>query len=256
MARCFSLAAFGTPLRINDPGCVAKTFPDYFSRFAAVTKAAPVIAIDGPSASGKGTVAARVAAALGYAYLDSGALYRLTALAAREAGVDWADEAAVAAIAARLDVRFAEDGVYLGGVNVDEAIRSEAISAGSSEVAAWPAVRAALLFRQRAFNTAPGLVGDGRDMASVVFPQATLKIFLTATVEARAERRYKQLIEKGFSANLSRLLLDLQQRDARDSGRSVAPLRQETDARLLDTTGLTIDQAVNQVLQWYREASR
>jgi len=254
MAMCFSLAAFGTPLRINDPGCVAKTFPDYFERFAGVTRAAPVIAIDGPSASGKGTVAARVAAALGYAYLDSGALYRLTALAAQRAGVDWADEAGVAAIAAGLGVDFSESGASLQGVPVGEAIRSEEISAGASKVAALPAVREALLFRQRAFNTAPGLVGDGRDMGSVVFPQAALKVFLTASAEARAERRYKQLIEKGFSASLPDLLLDLQQRDARDAGRSVAPLRQEADARLLDTTPLTIDEAVNQVLLWSRKA--
>ena len=255
MAMCFSLAAFGTPLRINDPKCVAKTFPDYFARFAEVTKAAPVIAIDGPSASGKGTVTARVAAALGYAYLDSGALYRLTALAARRAGIDWADEAAVSAIAASLDVAFSENDISLNGVSVGDDIRTEEISAGASKVAALPAVREALLFRQRAFNTAPGLVGDGRDMGSVVFPQAVLKIFLTASAEARAERRYKQLIEKGLSANLPDLLLDLQQRDARDSGRSVAPLRQEADAKLLDTTSLTIEEAVNQVLSWSREAS-
>ena len=255
MAMCFSLAAFGTPLRINDPKCVAKTFPDYFACFAAATKAAPVIAIDGPSASGKGTVAARVAAALGYAYLDSGALYRLTALAAQRAGVDWADEMAVAKIAAGLDVAFSESDVRLDGVLVGDAIRTEEISAAASQVAALPAVRAALLFRQRAFNTAPGLVGDGRDMGSVVFPRAGLKVFLTATAEARAERRYKQLIEKGFSANLPDLLLDLQQRDARDSQRSVAPLRQEADARLLDTTSLTIEEAVNQVLLWNRETS-
>ena len=254
MAMCFSLAAFGTPLRINDPGCVAKTFPDYFARFAAVTKAAPVIAIDGPSASGKGTVAARVAAALGFAYLDSGALYRLTALAARRAGIDWTDEAGVAAIAGGLDVTFSETGIRLDGEPVGDAIRSEEISAGASQVAALPAVREALLFRQRAFNTAPGLVGDGRDMGSVVFPRAPLKVFLTASAEARAERRYKQLIEKGFSANLPNLLLDLRQRDDRDSRRGVAPLRQEADARLLDTTGLTIEQAVNQVFAWSREA--
>ena len=254
IAMCFSLAAFGTPLRINDPQCVAKTFPDYFDRFAAATRAAPVIAIDGPSASGKGTVAARVAAALGYAFLDSGALYRLTALAARRAGVDWADEPAVAAIAADLEVSFGENEVCLQGGPVGEAIRSEEISAGASRVAALQAVRAALLFRQRAFNTVPGLVGDGRDMGSVVFPRAQLKVFLTATAEARAERRYKQLIEKGFSASLPDLLLDLQQRDARDSGRSVAPLRQEADARLLDTTSLTIEEAVDHVLRWSRES--
>jgi 3-phosphoshikimate 1-carboxyvinyltransferase len=254
MAMCFSLAAFGTPLRINDPRCVAKTFPDYFERFAAVTRAAPVIAIDGPSASGKGTVAARVAAALGFGYLDSGALYRLTALAAREAGVAWADQTGVAAIAAGLDVEFSGGEMFLNGQAVADSIRGEEISAGASQVATLPAVREALLFRQRAFNTAPGLVGDGRDMGSVVFPRAPLKVFLTASAEARAERRYKQLIEKGFSANLPDLLLDLRQRDDRDSRRSVAPLRQEADARLLDTTGLTIEQAVNQVLAWSREA--
>jgi 3-phosphoshikimate 1-carboxyvinyltransferase len=254
MAMCFSLAAFATPLRINDPKCVAKTFPDYFERFAAVTRAAPVIAIDGPSASGKGTVAARVAAALGFTYLDSGALYRLTALAARRAGVDWADEAGVAVIAAGLDVVFSESDIRLDGELVGDAIRTEEMSSGASQVAALPAVREALLFRQRAFNTAPGLVGDGRDMGSVVFPNAPLKVFLTASAEARAQRRYKQLIEKGFSANLPDLLLDLQQRDDRDSRRSVAPLRQEADARLLDTTDLTIEQAVNQVLEWSRQA--
>ena len=255
MAMCFSLAAFGTPVRINDPKCVAKTFPDYFERFAAVTTAAPVIAIDGPSASGKGTVAARVAEVLGYAYLDSGALYRLTALAAKQAGIDWADEAGVAGLAAVLDVEFSGGDILLNGALVGDAIRTEEMSAGASKVAVLPAVREALLFRQRAFNTLPGLVGDGRDMGSVIFPKAPLKVFLTASAEARAERRYKQLIEKGFSANLADLLLDLQQRDARDSQRSVAPLRQEADAKLLDTTHLTIEQAVKQVLDWAREAS-
>ncbi len=255
MAMCFSLAAFGTPVRINDPKCVAKTFPDYFERFAAVTKAAAVIAIDGPSASGKGTVAARVAEALGFAYLDSGALYRLTALAAKQAGIDWADETGVAGLAAVLDVEFSGSDILLNGALVGDAIRTEEMSAGASKVAALPAVREALLFRQRAFNTLPGLVGDGRDMGSVIFPKAPLKVFLTASAEARAERRYKQLIEKGFSANLADLLLDLRQRDARDSQRSVAPLRQEADAKLLDTTHLTIEQAVKQVLDWAREAS-
>jgi len=254
MAMCFSLAAFGTPLRINDPKCVAKTFPDYFERFAQASRAAPVIAIDGPSASGKGTVAARVAAALGFAYLDSGALYRLTALAAQRAGVDWADEPGVTAIALALYVEFSETDIRLDGQLVGDAIRTEEVSAGASKVAALPAVREALLFRQRAFNTAPGLVGDGRDMGSVIFPQAVLKVFLTASPEVRAGRRYKQLIEKGLSANLPDLLLDLKQRDERDSQRSVAPLRQEPDARLLDTTALTIEQAVSQVLMWVREA--
>jgi 3-phosphoshikimate 1-carboxyvinyltransferase len=254
VAMCFSLAAFGTPLRINDPKCVAKTFPDYFVRLAAVTRSAPVIAIDGPSASGKGTIAARVAAALGFGYLDSGALYRLTALAAKLAGVDWADEVGVAALAATLDVEFSEGDIRLNGQLVGDAIRTEEISAGASKVAALPTVRDALLFRQRVFNRVPGLVCDGRDMASVVFPQASLKVFLTASAEVRAERRYKQLINKGLSANLPDLLLDLQQRDERDSQRSVAPLRQEEDAKLLDTTELTIEEAVNQVLLWSKEA--
>ncbi|RIX43650.1 MAG: bifunctional 3-phosphoshikimate 1-carboxyvinyltransferase/cytidylate kinase [Rhodocyclales bacterium GT-UBC] len=253
MAMCFSLAAFGTPLRINDPKCVAKTFPEYFSCLSRVTKAAPVIAIDGPSASGKGTVAARVAAALGYNYLDSGALYRLTALAAKRVGIDWADEAAVATVAASLNIEFSENDVRMAGESVGDAIRTEDISSGASQVAALPAVRAALLFRQRVFNSGHGLVGDGRDMGSVVFPLAPLKVFLTASAEVRAERRYKQLKEKGFSANLADLLLDLKQRDERDAQRSVAPLRQEADARLLDTTGLTIEQAVSQVLAWWHE---
>ena len=254
MAMCFSLAAFGTPLRINDPKCVAKTFPDYFKRLSLVTKSVPVIAIDGPSASGKGTVAARVAAALGFGYLDSGALYRLTALAAKQAGVGWAEEVGVAAIAAGLDVEFSVGDIRLNGQLVGDAIRTEEISAGASKVAALPAVREALLFRQRVFNKAPGLVGDGRDMASVVFPQARLKVFLTASAEVRAARRYKQLIEKGLSANLPDLLLELLQRDERDSQRSVAPLQQDVDAKLLDTTELTIEQAVSQVLVWSKEA--
>ena len=250
MAMCFSLASLATTVRINDPACVAKTFPNYFALFVTVTRPVPVIAIDGPSASGKGTVAARVAAALGWHYLDSGALYRLTAVAARRAGVAWDDEAGVAAIAAGLDVVFGENSVFLAGEDVGDAIRQEDISVGASKVAALPAVRAALLFRQRLFRQAPGLVADGRDMASVVFPDAQTKVFLTASVEIRAERRYKQLIEKGIAASIQPLLLDLRERDARDSQRSVAPLKQNEDAELLDTTNLTIEQAVAQVLSW------
>ena len=210
----------------------------------------PVIAIDGPSASGKGTVAARVAAVLGWHYLDSGALYRLAALAAQRAGVAWSDEAAVAAVAAALDVRFGEDSILLSGVEVSEAIRQEDISSGASKIAALPLVREALLARQREFRQAPGLVADCRDMGSVVFPDAQTKIFLTASVEIRAQRRYKQLIEKGIAASIQPLLLDLRERDARDSQRSVAPLKQNEDAELLDTTNLTIEQAVAQVLSW------
>ena len=211
----------------------------------------PVIAIDGPSASGKGTVAARVAAVLGWHYLDSGALYRLAALAAQRAGVAWSDEAAVAAVAAALDVRFGEDSILLSGAEVNEAIRQEDISSGASKIAALPLVREALLARQREFRQAPGLVADGRDMGSVVFPDAQTKIFLTASVEIRAKRRYKQLIEKGIAANIQPLLLDLRERDERDSRRSVAPLRQSEDAHLLDTSSLTIAQAVSQILVWH-----
>ena len=250
IAMCFSLAAVATPLRINDPGCVAKTFPDYFDHFARVSKPIPVIAIDGPSASGKGTVAARVAAKLGWHYLDSGSLYRLTALAAQSAGVAWSDEVGVTAIAAGLDVVFGENSIKLSGEEVGEAIRHEEISSGASQVAALPAVRAALLFRQRIFRQSPGLVADGRDMASVVFPDAQTKVFLTATAEVRAERRYKQLIEKGIAASILPLLLDLRARDERDSQRSVAPLQQDNEAELLDTTNLTIEHAVAQVLSW------
>ena len=247
MAMCFSLVALGgVPVTINDPACVGKTFPGYFDAFARI--AAPVVAIDGPSASGKGTVAALVAEKLGYHYLDSGALYRLTALAAQRAGVALDDEAGVAAVAAALPVRFERDRVWLDDEDVSEAIRTEAASAGASRVAALPAVRAALLERQRAWRRFPGLVADGRDMGSVVFPAAAVKIFLTASAEARAERRYKQLIEKGLSANMAALLRDLRARDARDVQRSVAPLHQSVDAVLVDTTRLGIAEVVAAVL--------
>ncbi|MEF8717809.1 MAG: bifunctional 3-phosphoshikimate 1-carboxyvinyltransferase/cytidylate kinase [Candidatus Accumulibacter necessarius] len=256
IAMCFSLAALGTPLRINDPRTVAKTFPDYFKCFAKLTRAVPVIAIDGTSASGKGTVAARVAQTLGWHYLDSGALYRLTALAARRGGVSWDDEAGVAAIAAGLDVEFAGTRITLSGDEVADVIRSEEISAAASRVAALPAVRAALLFRQRAFRRPPGLVADGRDMGSVVFPDSATKVFLTASVEMRARRRHKQLIEKGMAASIAALSLDLRERDERDSQRSVAPMQQSTDAELLDTTNLTIETAVARVLDWVNKVPK
>jgi 3-phosphoshikimate 1-carboxyvinyltransferase len=247
MAMCFSLAALGgVPVRINDPKCVAKTFPDYFERFGRI--AAPVIAIDGPSASGKGTVAQRVAKALGYHFLDSGALYRLTALAAMRTGVALDDEAAVAGIAVSLAAEFEGERILLGGDEVTEAIRAEEVGVGASKVAAMPAVRAALLERQRAYRRLPGLVADGRDMGSVVFPEAPVKVFLTASAETRAERRYKQLIEKGMPANMRTLLQDLQERDARDAARAVAPLKQCADADLVDTTPMGIDEAVAAVL--------
>ncbi|NJD35282.1 MAG: bifunctional 3-phosphoshikimate 1-carboxyvinyltransferase/cytidylate kinase [Betaproteobacteria bacterium] len=247
MAMCFSLAALGgVPVTINDPACVNKTFPDYFDVLAEIT--APVIAIDGPSASGKGTVAERVAAALGYHYLDSGSLYRLTALAAQRADVPLDDENGVAALAGSLPATFEGGRVLLAGDDVTDAIRSEEISVGASKVAALPAVRTALLARQRAYRRFPGLVADGRDMGSVVFPAAAAKVFLTASAGARAERRYKQLIAKGMPANMHALLHDLQERDARDAQRSVAPLRQCEDADLVDTTPMGIDAAVAAVM--------
>lgn len=215
----------------------------------------PVIAIDGPSASGKGTVAALVAKALGFHYLDSGAIYRVTAFAAQRAGVSLEDEQALAELAMGLDLRFDGVEVYLNGEAVGDAIRTEEAGRAASKIAAMPVLRAALLERQRAFRQAPGLVTDGRDMGSVVFPDATVKFFLTASCEERAKRRYKQLIEKGFDANLAALFQDLSERDARDAARAVAPLKQTADAALLDTTGLTIDEAVERVLQGYRTAT-
>jgi 3-phosphoshikimate 1-carboxyvinyltransferase len=255
VAMCFSLAALaGVPVRINDPKCVSKTFPDYFDAFARV--AAPVIAIDGPSASGKGTVAQRVAQTLGYHFLDSGALYRLTALAAMKANASLDDEADVAAVAANLPAEFAGEKILLSGEEVTEAIRTEEVGVGASKIAAFPAVRAALLDRQRAYRRFPGLVADGRDMGSVVFPDAPVKVFLTASAEARAERRYKQLIDKGMPANMRPLLQDivkdLKERDARDAARSVAPLKQCDDADLVDTTALNIEQAVAAVMDSVR----
>lgn len=196
-------------------------------------------------------MAALVADKLGFHYLDSGALYRLTALYALREGVSWEDAQGVARLAAQLPAAFRDGKVWLDGNDVSAAIRAEDIGMGASKVAALPEVRAALLERQRAFLTPPGLVADGRDMGSVVFPRAELKVFLTASAAVRAERRYKQLIAKGESANLVQIQLDISERDARDAARTVAPLRQEPDARLLDTSALTIDQAVDQVLAWF-----
>jgi cytidylate kinase len=213
----------------------------------------PVIAIDGPSASGKGTVAMLVAQAVGFHYLDSGAIYRVTAHAAALAGVALEDEAGLARLARDLQLEFDAGEVFLAGKPVGDLIRGEEAGRAASRIAALPALRAALLERQRAFRQAPGLVSDGRDMGSVVFPDAELKIFLTASAEERAKRRYKQLIEKGFDANLAALLQDLKERDARDAARSAAPLQQSADAVLLETTHLTIQQAVQQVLDWWRE---
>ena len=213
-----------------------------------MTGMVPVIAIDGPTASGKGTVAQRVADALGWHYLDSGALYRLAALAARRAGVALDDEPALARLAANLPIEFSRGRILLAGDEVTDAIRAEAVGEAASRIAVLGALRAALLDLQRDFRQAPGLVADGRDMASVVFPDASLKVFLTASAEARAERRYKQLIEKGFSANLDGLLRDLRARDARDAGRTHAPLVAAEGAVVLDSTPLTVLQTVQAVL--------
>lgn len=215
------------------------------------TSAPPVIAIDGPTASGKGTVARRVADALGFHYLDSGALYRLAALAAGRRGVTLNDAGGVAAIARTLNIRFADDKVLLDGDDVSEAIRTEAAGQNASLVAAIPAVRDALMERQRAFAEAPGLVADGRDMGSVVFPDAGLKVFLTASVEARAARRLNQLIQKGISAILPDVVKELRIRDERDMNRPIAPLKRLPDAELLDTTEISADEAVRQILAWY-----
>ncbi|HEX5362969.1 MAG TPA: bifunctional 3-phosphoshikimate 1-carboxyvinyltransferase/cytidylate kinase [Gallionella sp.] len=253
MAMCFSLVAFGgAGVRINDPGCVAKTFPEYFARFNEVVQAVPVIAIDGPSASGKGTVAGRVATTLGFHYLDSGALYRLLALAAFRDGIALDDEAALTRLAGKIEIRFEGSDVWLDGVPVGDELRSEETGGYASQVAALPQVRAALLDKQRSFRRAPGLVTDGRDMASVVFPDAATKIFLTASAEARADRRYKQLKEKGMGANIAALLQDIRARDERDTQRSAAPLQQAPGASLLDTTSLNIEQAVQEVLNRYQ----
>ena len=208
----------------------------------------PVIAIDGPTASGKGTVAERVAARLGFHYLDSGSLYRLTALAAARRGVDLADSAALASVAAGLQVAFQNGKTLLDGVDVGDEIRTEAASQNASRVAALSPVRDALLQLQRDFRIAPGLVADGRDMGSVVFPDATLKIYLTASAEARAERRTKQLKEKGMSAIMHDVVKELRARDERDTSRPIAPLKHYPDAYLIDTTGISADEAVTKIL--------
>jgi cytidylate kinase len=213
----------------------------------------PVIAIDGPSASGKGTVAQKVARALGFHFLDSGALYRLVGLAALDQDADLDSGEQIAAIARELDVVFSGGTICMGARDVTDAIRAESVSAAASRVAALQPVRCALLARQRAFRRAPGLVADGRDMGSVVFPDATLKIFLTADAAERARRRYKQLMEKGMSASMDALLQEIRNRDARDSRRAAAPLQKCPDAIELDTTRLTVDEAVARVLAWYEK---
>jgi 3-phosphoshikimate 1-carboxyvinyltransferase len=265
IAMCLSLAAFNplagalqpVPVRIEDPKCVAKTFPDYFEAlFDLVTPeadAVPVLTVDGPTASGKGTLAAELAARLGYHLLDSGALYRATALAAQDAGIPLDDEAALAAMAGRLDLRFSGQQVFLNGRDISDPLRLESTGGMASQVSVHPLVRQALHALQLSFRRAPGLVADGRDMGTVVFPGATLKVFLTASAEQRAERRHKQLISKGISANIDGLRADLEARDERDKHRAVAPLKPAEDAKLLDNSHLTIESSVNEVLGWWQQ---
>jgi 3-phosphoshikimate 1-carboxyvinyltransferase len=260
MAMCGSLAAFnpaGLPVRIEDPKCVAKTVPDYFETLFALAQPAvdvPVICIDGPTASGKGTLASAVARRLGYHYLDSGSLYRLTGLAARRAGheLNAENEAAISALARCLPVRFTSDGICLGDEDVSDAIRTEAAGMDASRVSALPGVREALLNLQRDFARLPGLVADGRDMGTAIFPHAALKVYLTAGAAQRAERRHKQLISKGISAKLADLRADLEARDARDENRAASPLKPAQDALLLDNSQLTVEQSVDQVLGWWQ----
>ena len=212
----------------------------------------PVIAIDGPTASGKGTVASLVAQKLGFHYLDSGALYRLVALGCQKHGLDPKNGPEIAELAKKLVISFKNGQVFLNSEDVTEVIRSESMGLLASQIAVHPEVRQALVSIQHGFRTTPGLVADGRDMASVIFPDASLKVFLTATPSARAERRHKQLIAKGISAKLLDLLQDLQERDARDSSRGTAPLFMTDGAKLLETSELSIDQAVKAVLDWYQ----
>ena len=272
MAMCFSLAAFnplapsavkGKPVsvRIEDPRCVAKTFPDYFEALFQVARThpdwIPVITVDGPTASGKGTLASALATRLGYQFLDSGSLYRITGLLAVEQGIDLDDANALEQLARQLGegiaLRFDREHIWVDGRDVSESVRREDIGQAASRLSAYPGVRQALLELQKAFRGLPGLVADGRDMGTVVFPDAALKVFLTASVAQRAERRHRQLLSKGFSVTLDEICADLQARDLRDTSRAVAPLAPAADARKLDNSALSIDESVDTVLGWWVE---
>ncbi len=267
VAMCFSLAAFnadGVPVRIEDPKCVAKTFPDYFECLFSVADAAPgnvpVICIDGPTASGKGTLATEVAARLGYHVLDSGVLYRLVGLSAQRAGLSLLTEdvarpehaGRITALASAMEVRFGEGRVWLGADDVTDAVRAESAGMAASAVSAIPGVRTALLDLQQRFRQLPGLVADGRDMGTVIFPSAPLKVFLTASAETRAQRRFSQLLGRGQPAIIEELLRALKARDAQDMSRQHAPLKPAEDALLLDNSTQTIDESVAQVLTWWQ----
>jgi len=217
-----------------------------------MTPAPPVIAIDGPAATGKGTVAQGVAQTLGLHYLESGSLYRLVGLEALRNGLSLADESPLAVAAAAMDVAFEEQRIRLHGEDVTDALRDEVVGTAASRVAVFPQVRTALVSRQHAFRRPPGLVAEGRDMGTVIFPDAVLKVYVTASVEERAKRRYNQLIEKGNSVTLEGLLRDIRERDARDSTRAAGPLQRAADAIELDTTSMTIDAAIAFVVEQYR----
>lgn len=271
MAMCASLAAFnplagnalpgppssrtGVPVRVLDPHCVGKTFPGYFDALLGAAQAAraniPVLAVDGPTASGKGSLGSALADRLGYHHLDSGALYRATAVAALRAGLAPDDEAGTAALARSLPLRFENQRALLAGEDVTDALRLEDVGNRASQIAALPAVRQALVELQLGFRRLPGLVADGRDMGTVIFPDAALKVFLTASAATRAERRHKQLISKGIPTNIRVLCADLEARDARDQNRSIAPLKPAAEARLLDNSALSIEASVEQVLDWW-----
>jgi 3-phosphoshikimate 1-carboxyvinyltransferase len=261
VAMCFALAAFNPaclPVRIEDPKCVAKTFPDYFEALFSLVQAEtahiPVICVDGPTASGKGTLASELARHLGYHLLDSGALYRITALAATQAGlaIDVGSEAAIADLAAGLRIEFKEGRILLAGADVTEQIRTESTGMLASQVSALPRVRAALVALQHSFRRVPGLLADGRDMGTAIFPDAALKVFLTASADQRAQRRYNQLISKGNAATLADLRTDLEARDARDMSRSASPLKPAQDAKLLDNSDLSIEASVSLMLNWWQ----
>ena len=265
MAMCFSLAAFNAlagatppvPVRILDPQCVVKTFPGYFAALFSVANTAtsdiPVLTVDGPSASGKGTLASQIAQKLGWHFLDSGAVYRATAWVAMQAKVDESDEVALAQLASGLPLTFLNGGIQLDGIEVREQLRREDVGALASKISALGLVRSALLELQLSFRQAPGLVADGRDMGTVIFPDAKLKIFLTASAATRAQRRHKQLIDNGFSANIDNLRADLEARDARDQNRSVAPLKPAQDAVLLDNSTLSVEASMDVVLKHWTD---
>ena len=260
IAMCFALAAFndvGLPVRIFDPQCVGKTFPQYFETLFSVVgpraSGVPIITVDGPTASGKGTLASAVAQRLGYQFLDSGAVYRATALAAMRSGTRADDEQRLAQLATHLDLHFPPGQILMGGQDVTETLRLEEVGALASKVSAFPLVRAALRTMQLSFHQVPGLVADGRDMGTVIFPCADLKIYLTASAATRAERRYKQLISKGISTNINWLRAELESRDARDQTRAVSPLKPAADAILLDNSALTVEASVDAVLEAWQQ---